>query len=285
MLNAAIVMADSSRFPKLLSFLKGPKVEDVFSITIGEETIRAYVISIPVMEEPRLKARMAKAFSRLCDGLDIELAAAGSAGLPAEVLLGWQRGGLGYEAMAEVQAIKTYAAVLKLSGDTGENLLWKNIGFAVDEINQHTLDILSEDAACVMLYESGSLTAVEKKAVFDKLIRKKGISAVFTKDLGGLIKACDVIIVDEKTQLAGLEAMMAGKLILGKCGAAGLFRKAESVILWNEPLKDTTESNRTAAYNDALLTVARQLYGKDSYVEFIRRFPYIYLKGSGVLNS
>lgn len=285
MLNAGIVLISPNRLHKMLSFLAVPGVEDTFSIKIDQEAIGIHVVRFPAMEGQAARIKMNKAFLKLCDRLSIEYAVACAGEFQAEDILIDNQGSMDLGALAEIQAIKIFAAILKVSWEMNENLLCKSIGFASEEINLKTLDILSEDAACVMIYENADMKEAVKEAIYGKLIRQKGISTVFTKDLRLLIEACDVILTDGKISLDGFENDMAGKLLVGKSSATGPFRKIEEVILWNEALDDLTPSNRLVVYNDALLAVARHINAKERYIDFIKRFPYIYLMRSVVDNS
>lgn len=276
MLNAGILLASRNTFPKILGFLAVPRVEDSFPIVVDPHEVQIHIIRFPLAEEQRSQYKINKAFLKLCRHLDIGYTAAKAGMLPEGKAPAGLEECIDPDTAEEIQAIKVFAALLKASREKDDDLLCGNIGFAATRINRRVLDILSEDAASVMVYEHSGMKEAEKAEIYGGLLRQKGISTIFTKDLGQLVAACDVILTDGTAKLEGFEDSMRGKILLGESSVTGPFKKIETVILWNEALDALSPSDRPVAFNDELLAVARHLNAKDTYIDFIKRFPYIY---------
>jgi hypothetical protein len=177
----------------------------------------------------------------------------------------------------EIKAIKGLAALIKLSGEKSINLLNKNMCFIGDSHSYQFISTMSEEASGVYIYEHDKMEDTLKESIFKRLMCDKGISAVFSKDLSRMISQCDIVIADNSLELEMYERMLTGKVLMGGNSAIGSFEKIDQVLLWYDSLKDLAENNNLIYFNNELLGILRHFYRERGSIDFIRRFPYIFL--------
>lgn len=273
--NAAIITFSRSTLPKLLDFFAFPR--DIGGIEIGaaEEKIKVHLIQCPVMSAPESNLKLAKALIGLCREKDISF----FIGRNTEYYL---KGGMsGIESrvargdIEEIRAIKDLGALLKLSAERQVNLLKRNMCFIGESVSYQYISTMSEEASGVIIYEYEKMDSLLKKSIFERLMAEKGISAVFTKDLGKAITGSDIIMADNTVELKGLQDCLTGKLLIGDNEINGAFEKVERVLLWYEDMAGFSEESAIAFYNNELLAILRHFYKERSILGFLRRFPYI----------
>jgi hypothetical protein len=167
--------------------------------------------------------------------------------------------------------------LIKLSYEKNKNLLKENMGFICGYLDYELINTVSEEAAGIMIYEHDKLDIEEKNRIFELLMTGKGISSVFTKQLSVIIRECGVLYIDESVELSSFKSELRGKLIIGNNAVEGDFMKIKDVLLWFEELKDCTQNNLKVRYNNEILAVLRHFYRDKNTIEFIKRFPYIYM--------
>ncbi len=179
--------------------------------------------------------------------------------------------------LPEIKAIKQLAVLLKKSQDHEENLLKGNVGFIMGELNNHKIDLLSEEAENIMLYESPYITEKLKLKLHNDLMEKKGISIIFTKDIAKIIDASDILSIDDKVDLYAYKDKLQGKIILGKSNHEDI-KGINDIILWHKDLYKDTDFEVLINFNDEILSIIRYFNINLDIIDFIKNLPYIYYK-------
>lgn len=273
--NAAIITFNKSSLPKLLDFFAVPR--DVRDIEIGaaEEKTKVHLIQCPVMPAQESNFKLGKSLIDLCREKDISF----FVGKNTEY---YQKGGMsGIESrvtrgdIEEIKAIKDLGALIKLSAERKVNLLKRNMCFIGESISYQYICTMSEEASGVIIYEHEKMDTILKKSMFERLMADKGISAVFTKDLGKAVAGSEIIMADNTVELKGLLDCFTGKILIGDNEINGAFEKVEGVLLWYEHITGLSEENAIVFYNNELLAILRHFYKDKSILGFLRRFPHI----------
>ncbi len=277
--NAAIIIFRRSTLPKILNFFAKPRLKQIIEAGDTKDKVSVYIIECPTMNEPKDNRKAARFLKKLCTENNISF----FVGNNTEYYIGsgmeqiessMERG-----CAKEAEAIKGLAALIKLSAEKSINLLNKNFCFIAESYSHQYISIMSEEAAGVYIYENEKMDSNEKKLIFETLMEEKGVSAVFTKSLDRGISQSDIIIADNSVCLDEYRQLLTGKVLIGNSTADGDFRKISRVLLWYEGLARFTEDVAAVRFNDELLAILRHFYRERDTIDFIRRFPYIYLFG------
>jgi hypothetical protein len=277
MYNAAIIVFKRSNLPKLLKFFAMPNINQIIEVGNRDKEVKVHIIECPLLKNPENNRKVAKSLKSLCSENNIDF----FIGKNTEYYFGSSlehiENSIERGSIDEIRAIKDLAALIKLSGEKNSNLLQKNMCFIGKSHNYKYISTMLEEAVGVFIYEHEKMDNSIKKKVFEKLMAEKGISAAFTKDLDRGISQCDIILADDSVELEAYQTCLSGKILIGGNSAEGNFEKISQVLLWYDSLEGLTEDNNIIYYNDELLGILRHFYkGKDP-IDFIRRFPYIYL--------
>lgn len=277
MYNAAIIVFKRSTLPKLLKIFAMPSINQIIEAGNAEKKVKVHIIECPLLKNPEDNRKVAKSVKGLCMDNNIDF----FIGKNIEYYFGsgleHMESRIERGSIDEVGAIKGLAALIKLSGEKGSNLLKKNIFFIGESHSYQYISTMLEEAAGVFIYEHEKMNNNSKKTVFERLMVEKGISAAFTKDLDRAISQCDIILADDSVELEAFQAKLSGKILIGGNSVAGNFEKISRVLLWYGSLEGLTEDNSLIYYNDEMLGILRHFYKEKGPIDFIRRFPYIYL--------
>ncbi|HYF81889.1 MAG TPA: hypothetical protein VEB00_02515 [Clostridia bacterium] len=277
MYNAAIVIFRRSTLPKILNFFAMPSISQIIEVGNAQNKIKVHIIECPVMKVPADNRRMAKALKSLC----MENSISFFIGKNTEYYFGsgmeHMESSIERGIIDEIKAIKGLAVLIKLSGEKNANLLKKNLCFVGESTSYQYVSTMSEEACGVFIYEHDKMDSSFKKAVFEKLMAEKGISAVFTKDLDRAISQSDIILADDSVDLEPYQTELTGKILVGDNSATGNFEKISQVLLWNDRLEGLSEDNTLVCFNDEMLGILRHFYKERSLIGFIKRFPYLYI--------
>ncbi|MGE5630971.1 MAG: hypothetical protein ACM3TR_07740 [Caulobacteraceae bacterium] len=275
--NSAIIIYTLNTLPKMLNFFITPRIEQTIDINMPEASFRVYIINCPFSRVKSENRKTAKILKKICYSNDIYFIIRKHNKYYTEYDYTEVENGIERGNVEEIKAIKNLSALIKLSDERNENLLKGNIGFISASLGYETINMVSGEAVCIFIYEHSKMDINRKNAIFEKLISDKGISAVFTKDLGRIISECSILFVDGVTDLDEYKTALSGKIIIGENPVEGGFRKVTGVLLWFEELHKTTKDNIYVKYNDELLAVLRHYYKDKNPIGFIKRFPYIYM--------
>lgn len=277
---AAIIIFRRSTLPKILNFFAEPRLKRIIEAGDYEDKVAIHIIECPVLKEQKYNRKVAKSLKNLCRENNISF----FIGKNVEYYLGsgleFIESGIERGCIDEIRGIKGLAALIKLSAEGKVNLLKSNMFFIAESYGHQHISSMCEETAGVFIYEHESMDSNAKKILFEKLMEEKGISAVFTKDLSRGISQCNIIIADNSVPLEPYLGMMTGKTLIGSNAAVGDFKKVSQVLLWYDCLESMTKDNIFACYNDETLAILRHFYKVRNPVDFIRRFPYIYLTGN-----
>ena len=279
--NAAVIVFRRSTLPKVLKLFAMPRIDQIIELNNAEDEARVYIIGCPVMKEPGDNWKVARSLLGLC----LENSISFFIGKNIEYYLGSslermenriERGGID-----EIKAIKDLAALIKLSGERNVNMLNKNMCFIGESYSYQYISTIAEEAAGVCIYEYDKMDSTQRNKIFEGLMAEKGISAVFTKDLNRAISQCDIILADSSVRLDENQRQLSGKILIGSNVAAGNFEKINRVLLWYRSLEGLEDDNILISFNDELLGIMKYFYGERSSIDFIRKFPYIFLSRNG----
>lgn len=275
--NAAIIVFKRSTLPRILKFFVIPGISQVIEAGNAERKVKVHIIECPVLKNPEGNSKVAKSLYSLCMENNISF----FIGKNIEYYLGSglekMESSIERGSIDEIGAIKDLAALIKLSVEKDVNLLKKNLCFLGTSHSYQYISTMSEEAAGVFIYEHDKMSNNMKKTVYERLMAEKGISAAFTKDLERAISQCGIILADDSIELEEYQMNLKGKILIGRNSAAGNFEKINQVRLWYESLEGLTEDNTIISFNDEILGILRHFYKEKSPIDFIRRFPYIYM--------
>lgn len=277
MYSAAIIVFTYSTLPKILNFFIVPRIEHAIDFNISQDKFRIVVINCPYSGIRSRDLRISKALRNLCLNNNICYTVADYDNNNKEKGFVYLEESTEAGNLNEIKAIKWLSALIKLSYEKNKNMLKENMGFICGYLDYELINTVSEEAAGIMIYEHDKLDIEEKNRVFELLMTGKGISSVFTKQLSVIIRECGVLYIDESIELSSFKSELRGKLIIGNNTVEGDFIKIKDVLLWFEELKDCTQNNLKVRYNNEILTVLRHFYRDRNTIEFIKRFPHIYM--------
>lgn len=274
--SAAIIIFKRSSLPKLLKFFAVPHINQITEVGDTEDKIPVYIISCPVMENPSDNRRIERSLRGLCLEKNIKFLIGQNIEYYLESGLKYIESSIERGSIDEIRAIKDLGVLIKLSAEKDVNLLKKNMCFIGESNNYKYISTMAEEAAGVVIYEHDKMDNAYKKTVFEGLMVDKGISSVFTKDLGKAISQCEVILADNSVDLQTKQKDLYGKLLIGDNTVSGNFEKVNQVLLWYDNMEQVNRDNVLISCNNELLGVLRHFYRERSTIDFIRRFPYIY---------
>ena len=277
MYNAAIVVFKRSTLPKLLKFFAMPTINQIIEAGNAEKKVKVYIIECPLLKNPGDNRKVAKSLYSLCLENNIDFFIGKNIEYYFGSTLEYMESSIERGSIDEIKAIKDLAALIKLSGEKNVNLLKKNMCFIGESHSYQYISTMLEEAAGVFIYEHEKMSNNTKNKIFERLMAEKGISAAFTKDLDRAISQCDIILADDSVELEAYQTLLSGKILIGCNSAAGNFENVSQVLLWYESFENLTEDNSFIHYNDEMLGILRHFYKEKGPIDFIRRFPFIYL--------
>jgi len=263
--------------PRVLNFFIIPRIEQVVELQVLGDAFRVSIIKCPCSRLQTENRRIGDALRKLCLKEGIDFVIPKNNNLYAENNIKYIERGLNIGTTGEIKAIKSLSALIKLSKDKNTNLLKKDIGFICERPEYDLIRTLSIEASSVLIYDHDKMDDRYKTEIFETLMEDKGISAVFSKNLGKIIKECEILYVDENIELAGFEADLPGKVVIGSNQVPPEAVGVKEVLLWYSELRDLSSVNPYVLYNDELLTVFRYFYKDRDIIRFLERLPYIYM--------
>lgn len=277
MKNAAIILYNETKMSKLAAYFNVPKIFHQLKLTIDNEDYCIFFIELLMPEGEIPTQRKLKFLKKMLGENKIEVVLEKSSAEKTE-----QKKQLNGEfescdaLTAQISAIKELAVLIKMSQIKEQNLLRTSIGFLTQNMNATSLDLLSDEAVSVMLYESETITEQKKSDIFIDLMLDKGIPAIFSKSIDKIISSSQILLVDESIDLTPYKNKIAGKILIGKNSMEGTFIQLDRVLLWHEPLENILEENYAARFNNEILALIYHFYEKEKPIEYLRKFSYIY---------
>ena len=193
--------------------------------------MRVYAIEYPVIEYSPVNRRAEKFLYRLCMENKISFFIVRNIKYYSGSSLEHLESRIKRGDTDEIKAVKDMAALIKLSLEKNSNLLNKKMCFIGESYGYRYINTMLEEAAGVFIYEHSKMSDSFKRAIFEKLMSERGISAVFTKDLDRAISQCDIIAADGSIGLEAYKSRLDGKILIGNNTVSGDFEKIEKVLL------------------------------------------------------
>jgi hypothetical protein len=273
--NAGIIIYRETKVPQLLSAFAQPKLVKNIVIHDGIQDINITLFDCPV-NGGKLDKKGYRLLRALVDQSKIKFLVERFE-TKVQSNVSPRKDEIDYsKLLREISAIKQFAALIRISQDREENLLAGNIGFIVGSIDNTLIDLLSDESSNIFYYEGPNLTEQLKTNLHNHFMEKKGVSIVFSKDITGIIKDSSIIVIDEGVDLKDYKELLNNKIVIGKSKDCGI-RSIISVVLWHEELNNNKADCLESNYNDEILTIMRYYNVNLDTIDFIKRFPYIYL--------
>lgn len=271
--NGGIIIYRESKMKQLLSLLAAPRLEADVIIHDEGQDIHVFIFDCPVNKE-RLDKRSYRQLKELVDKNRAKfLVEHFDYKVQSNVPI--RKNELHYtQLLPQVQGMKQLAVLIKLSQERDQNLLEGNVGFIMGDVDSGKIDVLSEEAANVMIYESKNLTEQHKTKLHNEFMEKKGISLVFTKDIEHIIQSSSILSIDDEVDLEGFEHLLEDKIILG-CSKSDKVKTINNILLWNKEIQELGSDSPVILYNNEMITIMRYYYSKLDIIDFIRKLPYI----------
>ena len=272
--NAGIITYRETKTPQLFSLLTQPKLADSIVLEDGVQDINIFIFDCPVNGE-RVDKKRYRLLRELVDKNRVKfLVERFEAKVQSNVSP--KKNEIHYsQLLTEIQAIKQLAAFIKISQERQENLLEGDIGFIMGCIDSLAIDLLSEEASNVMVYEGPSLTEQIKNTLHNHFMEKKGVSIVFTKDIKSIVTKSTIIGIDEYVDLQAYKELLNHKVVFGKSKDREI-KAITNVVLWSEALETHKSDSIPFKYNNEILAIMRYYNINLDILDFIKRLPYIY---------
>jgi hypothetical protein len=271
---AGIIVYRETKMPQLLSMLSQPKLEGSIVLADGIQNINIFIFDCPVNGD-KVDNKRYRLLRELVDKNKVKfLVERFETKVKSNVSP--RKNEIHYsQLLPEIRAIKQLAALIKISEERQENLLTENIGFILHSVDDLIIDLLSEEAASVMLYEGLTVTEQLKTKLHNHLMEKKGVSVVFTKDITSIIANSRIIVIDDLVDITEYKEQLQNKIIVGKSKEKTI-KSINNVVLWNEALMNYGTESFPLKYNNEILVIMRYYNIKLDIIDFIKRLPYIY---------
>ncbi|MDF2892238.1 MAG: hypothetical protein K0R80_2605 [Clostridia bacterium] len=271
---AGIITYRETKMPQLLSLLAQPNLADSIIIEDGVQCINIFLFDCPV-NGGKVDKKRYRLLRELVDKNKVKFLVERFE-TKVQSNVSPKKNEIHYsQLLPEIRAIKQLAAFIKVSQDRQENLLEGDIGFIMGRIDSLMIDLLSEEASNVMLYEEATITEQIKHTLHNHFMEKKGVSIVFTKDIRSIIKQSTTLGIDEFIDLSAYKELLNNKVIIGKSKDSGI-KSITNIVLWSEALKTHKSDSIPLKYNDEILAIMRYYNINLDILDFIKRLPYIY---------
>jgi hypothetical protein len=271
---AGIITYRETKMPQLLSLLAQPNLADSIVIEDGEQRINIFLFDCPV-NGGKVDKKRYRLLRELVDKNKVKFLVERFE-TKVQSNVSPKKNEIHYsQLLPEIRAIKQLAAFIKISQDRQENLLEGDIGFIMGRIDSLMIDLLSEEASNVMLYEAPTITEQIKHTLHNHFMENKGVSIVFTKDIRSIIKQSTTLGIDEFIDLSGYKELLNNKVIIGKSNDSSI-KSITNIVLWSEALKIHKSDSIPLKYNDEILAIMRYYNINLDILDFIKRLPYIY---------
>ncbi|MFZ5354813.1 MAG: hypothetical protein ACOZCL_19100 [Bacillota bacterium] len=259
----------SSKVTGLLGFFALPKIVYILNFDFRDQNYSIFLIEYPILNERKNSKKRLMCLRKLLSENRIELIMSKDKILCDELHLKKN------EFLEEAVAFKKYAAVRKLCEQTSRKLTRGSFGFLVAQYNLKLLDVISDDASNVMLYEAKELDKKTKNKIFSEFMEKKGISIVFSGDAQKVIESSDILIVDDKLDLSSYEHQLENKTIISEKAALGSAESITDIFMWFDGKCGNEQKAVIEQYNDELIAIIR-FFNKDlHYCDFVSCFPIV----------
>ena len=277
MMKYALVRTVKTNIPSMLSIFVMPKIVEEISFSIDADSFCFSIIELPINSDI-VSRKIIKKLEKLCKYNEITKLYMNTRSIKIEGTIDIDM--VNPEQMANVKSIKALSSLIKVGEEIEQNKLKSNIGFIVENIEMHMLNTLSNDASSIIIYESFQINKEEQKKIYEEMMKEKGISTIFTKDIHKLIDNSEVIITDKKISLEAYKDELKGKILLGTNSFEGQFLNIEEIWMWCCDLETNEDREIISQFNDEFLCFLREYYSKEKTIDFIKRLQYIYLLDS-----
>lgn len=254
MKQGALVSFNKLNMPKIASYFKLPKITKSFNIAVGEDSFGISFIEYPLASEENPNSRKDQVLKKLLEDNHIEVSIEIGSLIPS---------------FSEIFALKEWAALVKTSTIKNTNFLRTNIALLTSEISDYRLDLFSDEATSLLIFERASLSESRKREIFNRLMVEKGVSVIFYNKLEKIIPMAQVLIVDDQDAL--LTSMPFERLIKDR-----ILINQSHITLFSTPKEEVENQEILTQYNNEILYLLRFFYSQEKPIEFVKKFPYLY---------
>ncbi len=269
--NACILLCKSIRAPGILSVFNVPRILDKYDLDFEGQKNSVFLIEYPIIYNDITNKRRLGLFKNLINENNIDFIVTKSVELRRFLKL------KSPECLEEAAALKSYAALKKISLLHEKRYLQGSFGLIMDSYDLLLLDMLTDEASSIMLYEGAKADRNVKAKIFTDHMEKKGISIVFTKELEKLLRNSDVVFVEDPARLEEMRDLLSDRLVAGKGCSMLTDNSLEDSLIWHGHIEDFSDDNFVKLYNDELIAVLRHYNRELHYSDFTDLLEHVYI--------
>lgn len=232
-MNRAAIVIESKGFDKNLSMIfKKPWIAEKILIEINKEEYEITVLQVPYSNNLESLDRNRKVVEKYCHKK------------------GLQR--LIYDKAQELStkdkliAIKILCSLIMMENTDRINIFNKRFGIIFNNLNPLIIDALSREASSIIILDQ-EFDTWEMEKLYQKVIKDKGLSIVYTKDLTSLIEKSDIIIGENTLSIEKHGDLLSRKIIF--------FNDWDKIKLIPNSLNYQDDSSYDYSYSDDIVEV------------------------------
>lgn len=274
--NVAVIIYEEIKMPKIIASFASLEIQEEKKIEFAKELYNVYIIRFPVVSGNFVFNRNNKKLKKLIKDFGIEYIISKSLvdkEFKSDLNIEKHKND---DLFKHVEAIKAYSAVQKLETLTNKKLFRSSIAIIKEDINEILINVFCEEACNVMIYEGKKVDKKQKHLLYTQLIKNKGISIVFSKDINKIISDSEIIITDDKIDLQNHADLLSNRLLYGNNPVEGNGIRIHKMFLSNTEIEDFTEANIDVLLMDEMLMILRYFNIEMEISKFVDMLNYKY---------
>lgn len=199
-MNRAALVVQGEGFGKSISMFFGkPRQLAKVSYNINGEEYEIILLEVPYTNNPKAEKKSKDIIEKYCKNIGIQT--------------------LIYKKPQDdntdekLIAIKIMYTLRKVGDSNGIDVLKKRFGIIFNSLNPMLIDALSIEATSIIIADMG-LDREKTEKLYQEIIRDKGLSIVYAKDLTVLIEKSDIILCENPIILETYKDLLFGKIVL-----------------------------------------------------------------------
>lgn len=121
----------------------------------------------------------------------------------------------------KIIAIKALCLLREIERKKGMNLFNRRFGIIFNDLKTILIEALAYEASSIIIFDQ-DFSGKEK--LFEKVIRDKGLSIVYTKDIEIIIEKSDIIVCENTMHIRNYEHLLTNKILINNLSEAKLIR-------------------------------------------------------------
>lgn len=199
-MKRAALVVEGEGFGKSISMLFGkPWQLGKVSFNVNEEEYEIILLEVPYTNNPKAEKKSKDIVEKYCKNMDIQ----------ALIYKNTQDD----KTDEKLIAIKIVNTLQKIENSKVIDLFKKRFGIILNSLNPMLIDALSIEASSIIIMDQG-FDREKTEKLYQEIIRDKGLSIVYTKDLTVLIKKSDIILCENPMIIEIYKDFLFDKIIL-----------------------------------------------------------------------